>query len=75
VLFISNGPGGAPHNPALGRVLSEADLKMARIADEGFAVMMLLGQWPHSKNRDIRWRIRLLQTPQKLSLIDKTRNQ
>jgi hypothetical protein len=32
-------------------------------------------QWPHSKNGDGRWRIRLLQTPQELSLIDKTRNQ
>jgi hypothetical protein len=32
-------------------------------------------QWPHGKKGDGRWRIRLLQTPQELSLIDKTRNQ
>jgi hypothetical protein len=37
VLFIANGPGNDPHNPALGRVLSEADLKMARIAGERIA--------------------------------------
>jgi hypothetical protein len=37
VLFIANDPGNDPHNPALGRVLSEADLKMARIADERIA--------------------------------------
>jgi hypothetical protein len=37
VLFISNGPGGDPHNPSMGRVLSEADLKTARIADERIA--------------------------------------
>jgi hypothetical protein len=33
VLFIANGPGNDPHNPALGRILSEQDIKMARIAD------------------------------------------
>jgi hypothetical protein len=37
VLFISNGPGNDPHNPSMGRVLSEADLKTARIADERIA--------------------------------------
>ena len=33
VLFISNGPGNDPHNPALGRILSEQGIKMARIAE------------------------------------------
>ena len=37
MLFISNGPGNDPHNPSMGRVLSEADLKTARIADERIA--------------------------------------
>jgi hypothetical protein len=37
VLFISNGPGNALHNPALGRILSEQDIKMARIADARIA--------------------------------------
>jgi hypothetical protein len=37
VLFISNGPGNDPHNPALGRILSEQDIKMARIADSRIA--------------------------------------
>jgi hypothetical protein len=37
VLFISNGLGNDPHNPSIGRVLSEADLKTARIADERIA--------------------------------------
>ena len=32
-------------------------------------------QWPHGKKGDVRWRIKLLQTPQELNLIDKTRNQ
>jgi hypothetical protein len=31
-LFISNNPGNDPQNPALGRILSEQDIKMARIA-------------------------------------------
>jgi hypothetical protein len=26
VLFIANGPGNDPHNPALGRILSEQDM-------------------------------------------------
>jgi hypothetical protein len=33
VLFIANGPGNDPHNPVLGRILSEQDLKTARIAE------------------------------------------
>jgi hypothetical protein len=33
VLFIANGPGNDAHNPALGCILSEHDLKVARIAD------------------------------------------
>ena len=33
MLFIANGSGNDPHNPALGRILSEQDIKMARIAD------------------------------------------
>ena len=33
MLFVSNGPGNDPHNPALGRILSEHDIKVARIAD------------------------------------------
>jgi hypothetical protein len=37
VLFIANGPGNDPHNPALGRILSEQDIKMARIADARIA--------------------------------------
>ena len=37
MLFISNGPGNDPHNPALGRILSEQDIKMARIADARIA--------------------------------------
>ena len=37
MLFISNGPGNDPHNPSIGRVLSEADLKTPRIADERIA--------------------------------------
>jgi len=37
VLFVSNGPGNGPHNPSMGRVLSEADLKMAWSADERIA--------------------------------------
>src|SRR2546429_7709456 len=41
----------------------------------GFGAVVLIVQWPHGKNGDVRWRIRLLQTPQELSLIDKTRNQ
>src|SRR5215468_10066509 len=41
----------------------------------GVGAVVLIVQWPHSKNGDGRWRIRLLQTPQELSLIDKTRNQ
>ena len=28
MLCVSNGPGNGPHNPSMGRVLSEADLKM-----------------------------------------------
>jgi hypothetical protein len=37
VLFVSNGPGNDPHNLALGRILSEQDIKVARIADERIA--------------------------------------
>jgi hypothetical protein len=37
VLFISNGPGGDPENPAIGRILSEQDIKVARIADARIA--------------------------------------
>jgi hypothetical protein len=37
VLFIANGPGNDPHNPALGRILSQQDLKVARIADTRIA--------------------------------------
>ena len=37
MLFIGDGPGGDPHNPSMGRVLSEADLKTARIADARIA--------------------------------------
>jgi hypothetical protein len=37
VLFVSNGPGNDPHNPALGRILSEHDLKVAHIADTRIA--------------------------------------
>ena len=37
MLFISNGPGNDPHNPALGRILSEQDIKTARIADARIA--------------------------------------
>jgi hypothetical protein len=37
VLFIANGPGNDPHNPALGRILSEQDIKVARIADSRIA--------------------------------------
>jgi len=37
VLFIANGPGNDPHNPALGRILSEQDIKVARIADARIA--------------------------------------
>jgi hypothetical protein len=41
----------------------------------GFGAAVLIRQWPHGKQSDGRWKIRLLQTPQELSLIDKTRNQ
>jgi len=41
----------------------------------GFGAVVLIRQWPHGKKGDVRWRIRLLQTPQELSLIYKTRNQ
>ena len=41
----------------------------------GFGAVVLIVQWPHLQHGDVRWRIRLLQTPQELSLIDKTRNQ
>src|SRR4030095_7858960 len=41
----------------------------------GFVAVVLIKQWPHGKKGDGRWSIRLLQTPQELSLIDKTRNQ
>src|SRR5262249_9742896 len=37
VLFIANGPSNDPHNPAIGRLLSEQDIKMARIADARIA--------------------------------------
>ena len=37
MLFVSNGPGNDPHNPALGRILSEHDIKVARIADARIA--------------------------------------
>jgi hypothetical protein len=37
VLFVSNGPGNDPPNSALGRILSEQDIKVARIADERIA--------------------------------------
>lgn len=37
MLFIANGPGNDPHNPALGRILSEQDIKVARIADARIA--------------------------------------
>jgi hypothetical protein len=37
VLFVANGPGNDPHNPALGRILSEQDIKVARIADARIA--------------------------------------
>lgn len=37
MLFIANGPGNDRHKPVLGRVLSEADLKRARIMDERIA--------------------------------------
>jgi hypothetical protein len=37
VLFIANGPGDDPHNPVLGRILSEQDIKVARIADARIA--------------------------------------
>jgi hypothetical protein len=40
VLFISNGPGNDPHNPALGRILSEQDTKVARIADGCIAELL-----------------------------------
>ena len=33
MLFIANSPGNDPHNPALGRILSEQDIKVARIAE------------------------------------------
>jgi hypothetical protein len=41
----------------------------------GFGAVVLIRQWPHGKKGDVRWRIRLLQIPQELTLIDKTRNQ
>src|SRR5262249_48639978 len=41
----------------------------------GFGAAVLIRQGPHGKKGDGRWRIRLRQTPQELSLIDKTRNQ
>src|SRR5262245_15140709 len=41
----------------------------------GCGAVVLIRQWPHGKKGDGRWRIRLLQTPQELSLTDKTRNQ
>ena len=44
MLFISNGPGNGPHNPSMGRVLSEADLKVARIADEGVGFAIVIAQ-------------------------------
>ena len=37
MLFISNGPGNDPHAPALGRILSEQDIKVARIVDARIA--------------------------------------
>jgi hypothetical protein len=40
VLFISNGsngPGNDPHNPALGRILSQHSIKVARITDARIA--------------------------------------
>jgi hypothetical protein len=37
VPFIANGPGSDPHHPALGRILSEQDIKVARIADARIA--------------------------------------
>jgi hypothetical protein len=37
VLLISHGPGNDPHKPARGRILSEQDIKVARIADSRIA--------------------------------------
>ena len=37
MLFIANSPGNDPHHPALGRILSEQDIKVARIADSHIA--------------------------------------
>jgi hypothetical protein len=52
VLFIANGPGNAPHNSALGRILSEQDIKMARIADARIAE--LLERLDMSKDEEFR---------------------
>lgn len=41
----------------------------------GFGVGRLIRYRPHLQHGDVRWRIRLLQMPQELSLICKTRNQ
>ena len=40
MLFIANGPGNDPHNPAFGRILSEQDIKVARIADARIAELL-----------------------------------
>jgi len=40
-----------------------------------FCVGRRIRHWPHVQHGDIRWRIRLLQIPQELRLIYKTRNQ
>ena len=37
MLFITDGPGNDSHNPSLGRILSEQDIKVARIADSRIA--------------------------------------
>ena len=34
---MTNGPGDDPHHPVLGRMLSEQDIKVARIADARIA--------------------------------------
>jgi hypothetical protein len=41
----------------------------------GFCAGRLIKHWPHLQHSDVRWRIRLLYTPQELRPMYKTRNQ
>jgi hypothetical protein len=55
VLFIANGPGNDPHNPALGRILSEQDIKMARIAEAFDRLDISTDEEFRALRDDLRW--------------------